>query len=137
MPFFEKCLTAYMRSRGEASLEAAMAMPLMMTVLAFVIVFAMAGWEMLISATGVPLVARSAGAEHGNAAAATAFLPSPARDLSVQRGAPGCLRAVEAQLNDSDAMRVPLINSLLAPLRGGSYTRLWKFWAGPPEDHCR
>ncbi len=137
MPFFEKCRTAYRRSRGEASLEAAIAMPLMMTFLAFVIVYAMAGWEMLISATGVPLVARAAGAEHGNPTAATAFLPSPAQGLGVQRGAPGCARAVEAELNVSDGMRVPLINSLLAPLRGGSYTRQWKFWPGPPTDGCR
>ena len=137
MPFGERCLQALRKSRGEASLEAAIAMPLMMTILAFVIVFAMAGWEMLISATGVPLVARAAGVEHGNPAAALAFMPGPAQGLSVQRGAPGCLRAVEAQLNTSHGMRVPLIDSLLAPLRGGSYTRLWKFWPGPPTDGCR
>ena len=137
MSFCQRNLAALRRPRGEASLEAALAMPLMMTLLAFVIVLALAGWEMLITATGVPLAARSASAEHGNLAAAIAFLPGPARDLSVQRGAPGCLRAVQAQLNGADRMPVPLINSLLAPLRGGSYTRLWKFWAGPPEDDCK
>ena len=137
MSLRENCWQALRKPRGEASLEAAIALPLMMTLLAFVIVYAMSGWEMLISATGVPLVARAAGAEHGNPGAATAFLPGPAQGLSVQRGAPGCVRAVEAQLNTTDAMRVPLINTLLAPLRGGSYTRLWKFWPGPPTDGCR
>ncbi len=137
MSIWERGWQAFRKSRGEASLEAALAMPLMMTLLAFVLVYAVAGWEMLISATGVPLVARAAGAEHGNPTAATSFLPSPAQDLGVRRGAPGCARAVEAQLNVSDGMRVPLIDSLQAPLRGGSYTRLWQFWPGPPTDGCR
>ncbi len=137
MSVWERGWQAFRKPRGEAALEAAIAMPLMMTLLAFVLVYAVAGWEMLIAATGVPLVVRTAGAEHGNPTAATALLPGPAQGLGVQRGAPGCARAVEAQLSVSDEMQVPLINTLLAPLRGGSYTRLWKFWPGPPTDGCR
>ncbi len=136
MHFCHKILNDLRRGRGEAGLEAAIAMPLMMTMLAFVIVYAIGGWEILLSAAGVPLVALAAGAEHGNQAAAMGILPVPAQGLGVQHGASGCLRAVQAQLSVSDSQRVPLIDALLVPLRGGSYTRLWRFWAGPPQDNC-
>jgi hypothetical protein len=136
MPFYQKILSDLRRGRGEAGLEAAIAMPLMMTMLAFVIVYAIGGWEILMSAAGVPIVTRAAGAEHGNAAAAYAVLPSPARSMGVQYGASGCARAVQSRLSVSDSQRVPLISALLVPLRGGSYTRLWRFWAGPPVDDC-
>lgn len=136
MPFDRKILRDLRSQRGSADIELAIVMPLMLAVVAFQIVFAVAGWETLATAAGVPLVARSAGAEQGNTAAAIAFLPGPAQAVSVQRGASGCMRAVQAQLNHSVAMRVPLIDALTVPLRGGSYTRLWKFWAGPPADVC-
>jgi hypothetical protein len=136
MPFYEKILRDFRKGRGSAGLEAAIAMPLMMTMLAFVIVYAIGGWEILMSAAGTPIVTRAAGAEHGNAAAAYAVLPRPARGMRVQYGASGCARAVQSRLSVSDSQRVPLINALVVPLRGGSYTRRWRFWAGPPDDGC-
>ena len=120
--------------RGDGGLESAVVTPIFLMLAMMVLAIAFAAWQMIMAAAATPLVARQASVEQGNVAAAQAALPGVA--AAVRRAPAGCLRAVESTLGTAQAVWIPLVPEFRVRLRGGSLTRLWQFWAGPPVDGC-
>ena len=124
--------------RGVASVEFVIVMPLFM--LMFFVIFALAVWaySSLFAATGVPVEARASGVHTGSPQILSALnSTSPAAgEVQISQGAPGCARAVYANLNASPVIDIPMLDEVAIRLRAGSQTRNWQFWPGQPADGC-
>ncbi len=123
--------------KGVSSAEFALLLPLFLTMVFFVFGIALAGINVLWTATVVPVEARGAGIGSGTHNLTSAFL------LSAEAGGPGigasptCQRALLARLNATPTLRVPMLPGVNIHLRAGSEARRWKFWPGPPSDDCQ
>jgi hypothetical protein len=131
---------------GLASVEFALVLPLFLTMVMIVLALAIGYFSLCLAAAGVPAGARQSGVT-GSASAGLGMtrqilsVVGPAGAVSgatqISLGAPGCERAVIAQLNSSSALDVPLLDALAIRFRAGSVTRSWQFWAGKPSDGCQ
>ena len=123
--------------KGVSSAEFALGLPLFLTVVFFVFGVALAGINVLWTATVVPVEARGAGIGTGTHDLTSAF------SLSAEAGSPGigasptCQRAVLARLDAAPTLRVPMLPGVNIHLRAGSEARRWKFWPSPPSDDCQ
>jgi hypothetical protein len=122
--------------KGVSSAEFALILPLFLTMVFFVFGIALAGINVLWTATVVPVEARGAGIGTGTHNLTSAFL------LSAEAGGPGigasptCQRAVLARLDAAPSLQVPMLPGVGIRLRAGSEARRWQFWPGPPTDDC-
>ena len=122
--------------KGVSSAEFAIVLPVFLSMVFFVFGIALGGFNVLWTATVIPVEAREAGVGRG-------FLGLMGTlSLSAQAGSPSigtsptCQRALLAQLEAAPSLSVPLLPAVNIHLRGGSVTRNWQFWAGPPVDGC-
>jgi hypothetical protein len=121
---------------GVSSAEFAMVMPLFLAMVFFVFGIAVAGFNLLWTAAVIPVEAREAGIGHGSLGLMAALsLSSEAGSPSIGTS-PSCQRALLARLEASPSFSVPLFPAVNIHLHGGSVTRYWQFWAGPPTDGC-
>ena len=123
--------------KGVSSAEFALVLPLFLTMVFFIFGIALAGINVLWTATVVPVEARNAGVGTGTRDLTSVF------SLSAETGGPGigasptCQRAVLARLDAAPSMHVPMLPGVNIRLRAGSEARRWQFWADPPTDDCR
>ena len=123
--------------KGVSSAEFALVLPLFLTMVFFIFGIAVAGINVLWTATVVPVDARDAGVGVGARDLTSAL------SLSAEAGGPGigasptCQRAVLARLDAAPSLQVPMLPEVNIHLRAGSEARRWQFWAGPPSDDCR
>jgi len=122
--------------KGVSSAEFAIVLPVFLGMVFFVFGIALGSFNVLWTATVIPVEAREAGVGRG-------FLGLMGTlSLSAQAGSPSigtsptCQRALLAQLEAAPSLSVPLLPAVNIHLRGGSVTRNWQFWAGPPTDGC-
>ncbi len=122
---------------GVSSAEFALVLPLFLTMVFFIFGIALAGINVLWTATGVPADARSAGLGAGTHDLTSVY------SLGAEAGAPGlgvsptCRRAILARLDATPLLRVPILPGVNIRLRAGSEVRRWQLWLGPPSDTCR
>jgi hypothetical protein len=122
--------------KGVSSAEFAIVLPVFLGMVFFVFGIAVAGFNVLWTAAVIPVEAREAGIGGGSLGLMDAL------SLSAEAGSPGvgtspaCQRALLARLDASPSFTVPLFPTVNIRLRGGSVTRNWRFWAGPPADGC-
>jgi hypothetical protein len=120
--------------RGDGGLESAIVTPLFLTMAMMAAAIAVGGWERLIAAGVTPLVARAASVAGGQLSQYQSLVPGGPADVML--GAPDCARNARSHLYRGNTVDMPLVPDLTVHLRGGSETRWWKFWAGPPTDGC-
>jgi hypothetical protein len=122
--------------KGVSSMEFAMVLPVFLGMVFFVFGIALGGFNALWTAAVVPVEAREAGVGRGSLGLMdTLSLSAEAGSPSVGTS-PTCERALLARLEASPPLSVPLLPEVNIHLRGGSVTRNWQFWAGPPDDGC-
>jgi Flp pilus assembly protein TadG len=131
--------------KGQAAVEAAIVLPVFFAFFFLIFAFAIWFYSLYLSSIGVAAGARQAGVTNGTGPGyavsrqvMSVMNPSASASGSVRISmrAPGCQRAVYARLNAAPSMRIPFLGNLAMRLRAGSVTRVWKFWAGRPEDGC-
>ena len=122
--------------KGVSSAEFAIVLPVFVGMVFFVFGIALGGSNVLWTAGVIPVEARAAGVGRGSPGLMD-VMPLSAEAGSPSIGAsPVCQRALLARLEASPSLSVPLFPTVNIRLHGGSVTRNWRFWAGPPADGC-
>ncbi len=122
--------------KGVSSAEFAIVLPVFLGMVFFVFGISLGGFNVLWTATVVPVEAREAGVGRGSLGLmGTLSLSGQAGSPSIGTS-PTCQRALLAQLEAAPSLSVPLLPAVNIHLRGGSVTRNWRFWGGPPTDGC-
>jgi hypothetical protein len=131
--------------RGASGPEAAAVLPVFFMIFAAIMGLSIAGFTRLMVAARTPLAARDTGAMGVSAGYAilerTAGITQLGRQSLGEAGTSlgseaGCHRSAEANVSVVGALQMPFLPRLSVPLRGGSMTRWWQFWAGPTNDVC-
>jgi hypothetical protein len=131
--------------RGASGPEAAAVLPVFFLIFAAIMGLSIAGFTRLMVAARTPLAARETGAMGVGAGYAvlerTAGITQLGRQSLGEAGTSlgseaGCHRSAAANVSVVGALQMPFLPRLSVPLRGGSMTRWWQFWAGPTNDVC-
>ena len=131
--------------RGASGPEAAAVLPVFFMIFAAIMGLSVAGFTRLMVAARTPLAARATGIEGVgagyNVLARTASVTELGRQSLGHAGTTlgsenGCHRSAAANVSVVGALQMPFLPRLAVPLRGGSLTRWWQFWAGPTDDVC-
>ena len=122
---------------GASAVEFAIVLPLFMALFFMVLGLSVMAFSILFAGTGVPVEARAAATGTGSLDLLAAMrTTSPAAGTISVDAAPGCERAIYARLSTELPFSIPMLPEVGLRLRGGSVTRNWRFWPGPPTDGC-
>lgn len=133
-----------MGQAGSTSAEFALVLPVFLMAVMAVLGLAVYYFSLHLTATAVPLAARSAGVHHspatgrdvaGRIMRVSELAGSASGALHLGRW-PECERAMIARLRSGPRLAVPLLPAIRVPLSAASVARDWEFWAGPPRDGC-
>lgn len=122
--------------KGISSVEFAIVMPLLMLLFFVVLALSIHGFSILKVAAGVPLEARASGTGSSSPSLLSAFETTAAAGGPAIGTAPGCQRALYAHLDAAPVFQFPMLPEAPLRMHAGSMTRIWQFYAGPPEDGC-
>ena len=124
-------------TRGQATLEFVLTLPLFFGLLFTAIALAIAGMLALFTGAMVPVEVRDQAVGVGAGGRLDEFSGTTGAGSPGVLEAEGCPRAVYGAVSSSYNLGLPYIGDWLFSVQAGSVSRNWRFWAGPPEDGCQ
>lgn len=123
--------------QGAAGLEGAIAIPLTLLMLAFMLWGSYVAVTRIASVLGVAEQSRVLGGASSAASNALDITPlGTTLNGAVSSGASGCERNVVAVLGTTRTVDVPLFGLWTIGFAGSSTSRVWDFQPGPSSDGC-
>lgn len=124
-------------TRGQATLEFVLTLPLFFGLLFTAIALAIAGMLALFTGAMVPVEVRDQAVGVGAGGRLDEFADTTGAGSPGVSEAEGCQRAVYGAVSSNYNLGLPYIGDWLFSVQAGSVSRNWRFWAGPPEDGCQ